>query len=179
MRSHGRRAAPAKRGRPPLPSNCSSISWNLDSSARSTPRIHSVTALYSVSVNDSYLQNMGVHSPISVDRLRKRDGDLCWLCGGKLDFAATPVEKRRPTREHLFAISNGGPNSVDNTVLCHFGCNLQLNSRPLVEKLKIRDKRRDHRLRQQLGAPLQPASAQPRQAKVMPNNHQQKAQAAG
>jgi hypothetical protein len=75
-----------------------------------------------------------------VDRLRARDGDLCWLCASKLNFAAEPNSKKAPTIEHLDAISRGGSNDLANLVLCHPGCNKSLGNRPRKEKLLIRAK---------------------------------------
>jgi hypothetical protein len=114
---------------------------------------------------------MGVHTPIKIDLIRARDGDDCWLCGGKLDFNASNGAKKKPTREHIVATSNGGPNCIDNTVLCHFGCNKQLDNRPLVAKLKIRDKRRDNRLRQLWESEAKPREpVRPRQTMTARND---------
>lgn len=77
-----------------------------------------------------------------VDQLRARDGEDCWLCGGKLDFAAVPNSKKAPTIEHLIAQSKGGTNTLSNLVLTHPGCNKQLGCKPVAEKQKIRDKHR-------------------------------------
>ena len=76
------------------------------------------------------------------DRLRARDGDLCWLCGQRIDFGAKPNSTKAPTFEHLIAQSRGGPTSIENIVLCHPGCNKQLGARPLVDKIKMRERRR-------------------------------------
>jgi hypothetical protein len=75
------------------------------------------------------------------EQLRARDGDGCWLCGGKLDFEAAPNSKKAPTLEHLQPSSKGGSNKLDNLVLCHPGCNKQLGDRPKADKLRIREKR--------------------------------------
>lgn len=73
-----------------------------------------------------------------VDRLRLRDGGRCWLCDEPLDFKAVPNSKRAPSLEHLIAKSRGGPQSLDNLVLCHASCNWHLADRPLVNKIKMR-----------------------------------------
>jgi hypothetical protein len=77
------------------------------------------------------------------DQIRARDGDKCWLCGGKLDFKAEPNSSKAPTREHLLAQSLGGTNDLAKLVLCHPGCNKQLGIRPVAEKQKMRAKRQD------------------------------------
>jgi 5-methylcytosine-specific restriction endonuclease McrA len=77
-----------------------------------------------------------------IDRLRARDGEKCWLCDGPLDFDAVPNSKKAPTYEHLIAKSRGGLSTVENLVLCHPGCNKQLSDRPLVDKIKMRERRR-------------------------------------
>ena len=86
--------------------------------------------------------------PSKLDRLRERDGDSCWLCLGKLDFAAVPNSKKAPTKEHLIPRSDGGTDTLDNLVLCHPGCNKQLGNRPKADKLKMREKRQAARAAQ-------------------------------
>jgi hypothetical protein len=80
-----------------------------------------------------------------VEQLRARDGERCWLCDGKLDFAAAPNSKKAPTIEHLVAQANGGTNALDNLVLTHPGCNKQLGCRPREDKLKMRERRQRNR----------------------------------
>ena len=76
-----------------------------------------------------------------LDRLRSRDGDRCWLCNEPLDFDAVPNSKKAPTFEHLIPKSRGGSSTVENLVFCHRGCNKQLGDRPLVDKIKMRERR--------------------------------------
>lgn len=76
-----------------------------------------------------------------LEHLRARDGDKCWLCGMPIDFNAKPNSSKAPTFEHLIAQSRGGTKSVENLVLCHPGCNKQLAARPLVDKIKMRERR--------------------------------------
>jgi hypothetical protein len=75
-----------------------------------------------------------------VEQVRARDGDACWLCSGRLDFAAPPNSRKAPTLEHLVAKANGGSGRLDNLRLCHKGCNQHLGHRPKEEKLRIRAK---------------------------------------
>ncbi|HET9355172.1 MAG TPA: HNH endonuclease [Sphingomicrobium sp.] len=77
-----------------------------------------------------------------VELLRARDGDDCWLCGGRLQFAAAPNSKKAPTIEHLTPRSLGGASTLDNLALCHPGCNRQLADRPREHKERIRAKRK-------------------------------------
>ena len=76
------------------------------------------------------------------ERLRARDGDRCWLCGQPIDFAAQPNSSKAWSVEHLIARSRGGPDVMDNAVLCHPGCNRTLRDRPLADKIRLRERRR-------------------------------------
>jgi 5-methylcytosine-specific restriction endonuclease McrA len=95
-----------------------------------------------------------------VDRIRLRDGPRCWLCDELLDFKAAPNSSKAPTFEHLLAQCHGGPDGIENLVLCHPGCNKTLGNRPVAEKVRLREKRRRkqwraaiaEKLRQVLGA---------------------------
>lgn len=78
-----------------------------------------------------------------VEALRKRDGGRCWLCGGPMNFKAEQPSPKAPTIEHLIAKSRLGPNTIDNLVLCHQPCNLELGDLPLVDKIKKREARRE------------------------------------
>ena len=77
-----------------------------------------------------------------VDRLRARDGDHCWLCGKHVDFAAEPNSANACSIEHLLSKSHGGPDRLENLVLCHPLCNRRLANRPLVKKIEMREKQR-------------------------------------
>lgn len=81
------------------------------------------------------------HNLTTIEQLRRRDGNDCWLCGHPLSFTAPPGSRKAPTKEHLIAKSLGGDGAPDNLVLCHRGCNKQLGNRSKVEKIKMRDKR--------------------------------------
>jgi 5-methylcytosine-specific restriction endonuclease McrA len=77
-----------------------------------------------------------------VDRLRARDGDLCWLCGKRIDFKAKPNSSKAWSLEHLICQSAGGPNVLENLVLCHPPCNRILGDRPLKDKIRLYERRR-------------------------------------
>jgi hypothetical protein len=83
---------------------------------------------------------MNASSLTMKDRIRARDGDLCWLCTRPLDFAAVPNSKKAPTVEHLHALSRGGSKGIDNVVLCHKSCNKHLDDRPRADKESMRVK---------------------------------------
>lgn len=50
-------------------------------------------------------------------------------------------EKTDATLEHLVARAKGGPDHMDNLVLVHEECNKKVSNLPLIEKIKIREKR--------------------------------------
>ncbi|MEQ7873856.1 HNH endonuclease [Sphingomonas sp. ASV193] len=77
-----------------------------------------------------------------IDRLRARDGDHCWLCGAVIDFAATPNSAKAWSVEHLLAKEYGGTEKLENLALCHPPCNRLLANRPVVDKVRLREKRR-------------------------------------
>lgn len=63
------------------------------------------------------------------EALIKRDGRDCFYCD-------TPMEDDI-TLEHLIALSSGGKNTLANMVLCHEACNIEVNNKPVNEKVKI------------------------------------------
>jgi 5-methylcytosine-specific restriction endonuclease McrA len=77
-----------------------------------------------------------------VDRLRARDGDLCWLCSKHIDFDAKPNSAKAWSLEHLLCKSYGGPDRLENLVLCHPGCNRILRNRSVKDKVRLRERRR-------------------------------------
>lgn len=69
------------------------------------------------------------------EKLRKRDGDCCWFCGGLLESAESNVE-------HLINISDGGTNALANLVLTHTACNTKAGNMTLAKKLELRARAR-------------------------------------
>ncbi len=64
-------------------------------------------------------------------RIRRRDGQRCWLCGEHLDFrrdenGAVPGV----TADHVVPRSHGGPDSIDNLRLAHSKCNNERGNAP-------------------------------------------------
>lgn len=98
-----------------------------------------------------------------VPLLWDRDGGRCWLCDGILDINAPLNTKKRPTVEHLVAISKGGSRTdLSNLVLCHSGCNHQLRDRPREEKEKIRAKMALNRQKKMSNAAAPAPKAKPK-----------------
>ncbi|MEW5251805.1 HNH endonuclease [Microbulbifer sp. 2201CG32-9] len=64
-------------------------------------------------------------------QLLKRDGDECFYCGKPLDTDATV--------EHLVALSQRGPNRLENLVLAHKSCNQKADNLPVIEKVRLRE----------------------------------------
>ncbi len=62
--------------------------------------------------------------------LRRRDGDLCWICGTILDFDApsgkTPLSA---TRDHIIERGRGGRDTLTNQRLAHARCNNERSAR--------------------------------------------------
>ena len=72
-------------------------------------------------------------------QLRKRDGDVCWLCGEPIDFSLPrPADARldpgAPTLDHVIPRWKGGSNKVSNLKLAHFACN---NRRGYLENPEV------------------------------------------
>lgn len=54
---------------------------------------------------------------VRIKRLRKRDGNHCWLCGKLFDHVV------RITIDHAIPKSRGGTNELHNLRLAHYKCN--------------------------------------------------------
>ncbi|MDP5211148.1 HNH endonuclease [Microbulbifer sp. 2205BS26-8] len=67
-------------------------------------------------------------------RLFRRDGDECFYCGLALGDDIT--------EEHLVALSQGGPDRLENLVLAHESCNREAGSLPVITKVRLREKMR-------------------------------------
>jgi 5-methylcytosine-specific restriction endonuclease McrA len=78
---------------------------------------------------------------IKVARLRERDGLLCWLCSKPIDFEAKPNSGKAWSIEHLLAEAHGGPDKMENLVLCHPPCNRVLGARSIKDKVRLRERR--------------------------------------
>lgn len=71
---------------------------------------------------------------ITITKLISRDGDNCWLCGGKLDRRIRDFhDKAYVTFDHVVPRSAGGVTRVSNLRLAHQSCNNQRGNDPVEE----------------------------------------------
>lgn len=71
-------------------------------------------------------------SSVTLQTIRKRDGDLCFYC-------QQPVSVADESEEHLVALTDGGPQHISNKFLAHRICNSDVGHLSAVEKIRIRD----------------------------------------
>lgn len=69
------------------------------------------------------------HKEQLIERLLDRDGPNCCICGKPLGDDITI--------EHWVSIKDGGNNSLANLGLAHEACNQAVDSKPVVEKVRI------------------------------------------
>lgn len=62
---------------------------------------------------------------ISIERLAKRDGRGCYICGDKMNFKVDYNHDNYPNIEHVKPISKGGTHTWDNVKLAHRICNMK------------------------------------------------------
>lgn len=75
--------------------------------------------------------NGKVHWDISIEKIARRDGDACYLCGESCDTKDYTVRSDGtfiagnfyPSIEHVIPISKGGTHTWDNVLLAHRYCN--------------------------------------------------------
>ena len=68
-------------------------------------------------------QNGKVDWKISIERLMKRDKNICYLCGDCVDINLDPNHNYYPSIEHVIPVSKGGTHTWDNVKLAHRKCN--------------------------------------------------------
>ncbi|KVL18675.1 MULTISPECIES: HNH endonuclease [Burkholderia] len=68
--------------------------------------------------------------------LLRRDGDACFYCGA-------PTSEEDRSLEHLVARAHGGPDHLSNLVLAHRECNASAGHLSVMEKIRIREQRRE------------------------------------
>lgn len=68
-------------------------------------------------------------------QLMMRDGNECFYCG-------QPFELAKLTQEHFVALILGGPDRLENKVLACWPCNQAAGNMSVIDKVKLRDKRR-------------------------------------
>lgn len=73
-----------------------------------------------------------VDRDISLETLRRRDNNVCWICGKETDptdykivNGTTVVGDSYPSIDHLLPIARGGLHQWENIRLAHKGCNQQ------------------------------------------------------
>ena len=72
-----------------------------------------------------------IDNSITLEKLYKRDGGTCWLCGGKCDYNDHRVDglgvfivgPTYPSIDHVFPLAKGGSHTWDNVRLAHHYCN--------------------------------------------------------
>src|SRR5699024_1046168 len=72
---------------------------------------------------EKIFSNGNVHRDISIERLLKRDGVLCYLCNEKVVISDDTNAPYYPSIEHVIPISKGGTHTWDNVKLAHRKCN--------------------------------------------------------
>ena len=73
--------------------------------------------------------------PPTVELLRRRDGDLCYLCGFAVDFTASFPDPLYPSVDHCLPLSRSGAHSMENAGLAHHLCNVRKQARTPEEDL--------------------------------------------
>lgn len=69
------------------------------------------------------VKNGKVNWDISIERLMKRDGCNCYLCGERVDMNVDTNDDRYPSIEHVIPVCKGGTHTWGNVKLAHRGCN--------------------------------------------------------
>lgn len=83
-----------------------------------------------------------VNSGITIERLIKRDGCKCWLCGkpvNKNDYEVRSsgtfiAGASYPSIDHVVALANGGSHSWDNVRITHMRCNTIKRDKLIAEE---------------------------------------------
>ena len=71
---------------------------------------------------------------IVIDSLAKRDGHNCFYCGCKCIDENSSVE-------HLVPLNSGGTDHMSNKVLACVSCNREAGHMPVIEKIKLRERK--------------------------------------
>lgn len=74
-----------------------------------------------------------VGSRKAIKKIRDRDGDNCFYCGGNVSLDTETVE-------HLLSVSHGGSNRGQNLVLAHKKCNKTAGDMGVYEKVLMRER---------------------------------------
>jgi len=73
-----------------------------------------------------------IDRPWKVALLRRRDGDLCHLCGAPMAFpvGTDPRNDWSATLDHLVPVAHGGTDELQNLKLAHYSCNVRRGTEP-------------------------------------------------
>jgi len=55
-------------------------------------------------------------------------GDICYLCGEKINFRLKHPNPKSPSLDHVIALSRGGTHTLGNVAMTHLKCNLSKQS---------------------------------------------------
>lgn len=73
-----------------------------------------------------------IDKDISLEKLYKRDGGICYLCGKLCDYDDYHIDngikicgKRYPSVDHVIPLSRGGKHQWENVRLAHLDCNIK------------------------------------------------------
>jgi hypothetical protein len=72
---------------------------------------------------------------VIVDALVERDGPMCWLCSGTIDFTIKSGMKGSDeghSFDHVVPRSKGGSDDLENLRLAHWGCNRDRGSKEVA-----------------------------------------------
>lgn len=89
---------------------------------------------------DIRLKNNGeIDNSISLEKLIKRDKNICYLCGKECDSNDFVIENRNfivgsehPSIDHVIPIAKGGTHTWDNIKLAHIKCNTKKSDKSAV-----------------------------------------------
>lgn len=87
--------------------------------------------------SDNRLEGKVVDSDITLEKLFKRDGGVCYLCGEPCDWSdrtKTITGMNYPSIDHVYPLSKGGLHAWDNVKLAHFGCNIRKSNNLFTEE---------------------------------------------
>ena len=82
--------------------------------------------------HDRRLDRASVIDPsITLEKLYKRDGGVCWICGGQCDWNDYRIDEKGnfivgynyPSKDHVAPLARGGNHTWDNIKLAHWLCN--------------------------------------------------------
>jgi hypothetical protein len=67
--------------------------------------------------------------PVDYASIIERDGSMCHICGEAVDMALPKYHPKSKSFDHVIPLAKGGPHSMDNVKLSHFGCNSRKGAR--------------------------------------------------